>query len=135
MDTEGKSAAKTAMLVATPSFFRSARGLSAIAVLAATGTLHATDKLIQPVAPVRPVTDIYFGTPVVDPYRWMEDLKSPEVQSWMKGQNDYTRDYLSHLPGRGALIERSASLDNAATRVGEVGLYGSRYFYLKISPK
>src|ERR1700728_1695279 len=93
------------------------------------------DVLRQPVAPVRPVTDTYFGTPVVDPYRWMENLKSPEVPSWMKAQNDYTRDYLSHLPGRDALIKRVESLDNAATRVGGLGLYGTRYFYFKLTPK
>jgi len=90
--------------------------------------------LSQPVAPVRPATDVYFGTKVVDPYRWMENLKSPEVQSWMKAQNDYTRDYLSRLPGRDALIERVKSLDNAATRVGGVSLCGGRYFYLKLTP-
>ena len=28
-----------------------------------------------PVAPVRPVTDDYFGTKVVDNYRWMEKLE------------------------------------------------------------
>src|SRR5476651_907986 len=97
-------------------------------------TLQAAP-LSQPVAPVRPVTDTYFGTPVVDPYRWMEDLKSPEVQSWMKAQNDYTRDYLGHLPGRDALIKRVESLDNAATRVGGLSLFGSRYFYYKMTPK
>jgi prolyl oligopeptidase len=81
------------------------------------------------------VTDTYFGTPVVDPYRWMENLKSPEVQGWMKAQNDYTRDYLSHLPGRDALIKRVESLDNASTRVAEVGLYGTRYIYFKLTPQ
>jgi prolyl oligopeptidase len=91
--------------------------------------------LSQPVAPVRPVTDVYFGTPVVDPYRWMENLKSPEVQSWMKAQNATTRNVLSQLPGRNALIRRVESLDNAATRVGEVELCGARYFYLKLTPK
>jgi len=91
--------------------------------------------LSQPVAPVRPVTDTYFGTPVVDPYRWMENLKSPEVQSWMKAQNDYTRDYLDKLPERDALIKRVESLDNASVRVGGVQLCGSRYFYFKLTPK
>ena len=89
----------------------------------------------QPVAPVRPVTDTYFGTAVVDPYRWMEDLKSPEVQAWMKAQNDYTRDYLKHLPDQAGLIKRIEELDNAAVRVGEVGLYGGRYFYYKTTAK
>jgi prolyl oligopeptidase len=88
----------------------------------------------QPVAPVRPVTDTYFGAQVVDPYRWMEDLKSPEVQAWMKAQGDYTHDYLSHLPGRDALVKRIESLDNASTRVGGVQLCGTRYFYMKLTP-
>jgi len=91
--------------------------------------------LSQPVAPGRLVIDTYFGTPVVDPYRWMEDLKSPEVQSWMKAQNDYTRDVLSHLPGRDALIKRVEALDNASTRVGGLSLYGTRFFYFKLTPK
>ncbi len=72
--------------------------------------------------------------PVVDPYRWMEDLKSPEVQTWMKAQNAYTRDYLGRLSGRDALIKRVEALDNASTRVGGVGLFGGRYFYYKMTP-
>ena len=91
--------------------------------------------MTQPVAPVRPVTDTYFGTQVVDPYRWMEDLKSPEVQAWMKAQNDYTRDYLSKLPGRDALIKRVLDLDNASTRIGGLSIFGGRYFYFKVTPK
>jgi prolyl oligopeptidase len=93
------------------------------------------DTFTQPVAPVIPVTDTYFGTTVVDPYRWMEDLKSPEVQSWMKAQGDYTHDYLSHLPDRDALVKRIESLDNASTRVGGLERCGSRYFYFKLTPK
>jgi hypothetical protein len=53
-----------------------------------------------PVAPVKPVTDDYYGTKVVDPYRYMENLKDPEVQTWMKAQNDYTRAVLESIPGR-----------------------------------
>jgi prolyl oligopeptidase len=97
-------------------------------------TVQAAD-LTQPVAPVRPVTDTYFGTNVVDPYRWMENLKSPEVQNWMKAQNDYTRAYLGKLPEREALIKRVGELDNAAIRVGGVQLCGGRYFYMKLTPK
>ena len=106
--------------MATPPLFRSPGVLLAIVSLAGTCALHAIDKLSQPVAPVRPVTDTYFGTPVVDPYRWMEDLKSPEVQTWMNGQAAFTKDYLSKLPGRDDLVKRIEALDNAATRVGGV---------------
>lgn len=47
-----------------------------------------------PETPAREVTDTYFGTKIADPYRWRENLKSPEVASWMKTQNDYTRTVL-----------------------------------------
>jgi prolyl oligopeptidase len=39
-----------------------------------------------PIAPVESVIDHYFGTEVVDPYRYMEQSESPRVQEWMKAQ-------------------------------------------------
>ena len=120
--------------MATPPFFRFAGVLPAIAFLAGTCALRAADKLTQPVAPVRPVTDDYFGTVVTDNYRWMEDLKSPEVQKWVKAQAAYTEAYLRKLPGRDALVKRIESLDNAAAPVSDVALKGGYYFYLKTNP-
>src|SRR5271170_5850300 len=111
----------------------SSRAALALALAGLVSTLSAAP-LSQPVAPVRPVTDTYFGTKVTDPYRWMENLKSPEVQAWMKGQNNYTRAYLDKLPDRDALIKRINSLDNAAVRVAGVDLEGGRYFYYKLTP-
>jgi len=86
-----------------------------------------------PVAPVRVVTDEYFGVKVVDPYRYMEDLKNPDVEAWFKGQNDYTRSVLARIPGRSALLERIKVLDEAApARVVDLRrLPGDRYFYQK----
>lgn len=107
-----------------------------VAAMGLIGTKSArAESLSQPVAPVKPITDTYFGQTVVDPYRWMEDLSSPEVQKWMKAQNEYTRDYLSHLPGRDELLKRIEGLDNAATRVGQLERVGTRYFYLKLRPE
>jgi prolyl oligopeptidase len=108
--------------------------LPVIAALAAPMTLCADDGLTQPVAPKIIVTDTYFGTTIVDPYRWMEDLKSPQLQAWMKAQAAYTKDYLGKLPGRDALVKRVEQLDNAATRIGGLQLCGSRYFYLRTDP-
>jgi len=59
-----------------------------------------------PVAPIRPVTDDCFGMKVVDPYRYMENLKDPKVDAWFKGQNAYTRAALAKIPGRDALLAR-----------------------------
>jgi prolyl oligopeptidase len=66
-----------------------------------------------PVAPVRPVTDEYFGVKVVDPYRYMENMKDPEVEAWFKAQNDYTRAVLARIPGRDALLAEIKKFDES----------------------
>ena len=96
-------------------------------------TASPTQPPAPPVAPVRAATDDYYGTKVVDPYRYMEDLKSPEVQAWLKAQNDYTRAMLARIPGRQQLLARIRQLDEAApARVSDVRrLPSGRYFYQK----
>ncbi len=88
----------------------------------------------QPVAPMREVTDNYFGQNISDPYRWMEDSKSPEMVAWMKGQSDYTRAYLDHLPIRQELLERITKLSDAGVAVTRVQHRGSLYFYYRLAP-
>jgi len=39
-------------------------------------------------------TDVYFGTEVPDPYRWLEDYNSDETTEWVKAQNEVTFTYL-----------------------------------------
>ena len=56
--------------------------------------------------------DIYFGTNVADPYRWLEDDKSAETAAWVKAQNEVTYDYLSKIPFREALKSRMEKLWN-----------------------
>ena len=58
---------------------------------------------VLPATPKRPVTDIYFGQRVIDNYRWLEDLSSPETTDWFKAQADYTNHRLDQIPGRDAL--------------------------------
>ena len=53
-------------------------------------------------------SDTHFGVKVADPYRWLEDGKSPEVQAWLDAQNKLARSYLDALPGRAALEKRYA---------------------------
>ncbi len=90
-----------------------------------------------PVAPVRNVTDAYFGVEVNDPYRYMENLSDPEVAVWMKAQNDFTRSLLDRIPGRKEMLTRIQVLDDAvAARVRDVRrLPNERYFYLKRLPQ
>src|ERR1700730_3746746 len=86
-----------------------------------------------PSATSSPVTDIYYGTRVTDPYRYMEDLANPEVQSWIKAQNDYTRAGLASLPGRQQLLKRIVELDQSTADVARVRpLPGAVYLYTKL---
>jgi prolyl oligopeptidase len=91
-------------------------------------------KIKFPETPAHEVTDTYFGTKIPDPYRWLEDLKSPEVISWMKAQNDYTRTVLDRVSNRDRLRARIAQLDDAGVRVNGLQSYNGRWFYLKGSP-
>ncbi len=50
------------------------------------------------------------GTKVADPYRWLEDDKSPEVQQWLTAQDQLARDTLAKLPGRDAIAARMNEL-------------------------
>ncbi len=71
-----------------------------------------------PPAPQRPwpstrrqdIVDAVHGVQLADPYRWLEDDKSPEVQQWMKAQDDYARAELGKLPGRAELVDRLKQL-------------------------
>lgn len=98
-------------------------------VLASAAGLCRADS--PPVAPVRPVVDSYFGVSVTDPYRYMEDLSSPEVQAWAKAQSDHTRAVLDAIPGRARLLARIAELEGGdQPRIGSVKrLPGDLYFY------
>jgi prolyl oligopeptidase len=87
--------------------------------------------LAPPDTPVREVKETFFGTEVSDPYRWLEDLKSPEVASWMHAQNDYTRAALERIPNREKLQKRIAELDDSGVRVSGLQSFGGRLFYLK----
>ncbi len=85
-----------------------------------------------PVAPVRTVSDTYFGTSVADPYRYMEDLKDPEVAKWMRAQADFTRKTLDRVPKRDVLLKEVTTYgDAAASRVSSVQIVADMVYYLK----
>jgi prolyl oligopeptidase len=91
-------------------------------VMAALGSLPAALPLLPlsaraatlpaglPVARKQPVTETLWGEEIVDPYRWMENPKDAEWESFMKGQAAYARRVLDSIPGRKALYERVTQL-------------------------
>jgi prolyl oligopeptidase len=76
--------------------------------------------------------DDFFGTKVPDPYRWIEDDRSPETEAWVRAQNEATRAYLDAAPGREVIRARLTALWNYERFTPPVKR-GGRYFYTRNS--
>ncbi|MEQ3663848.1 MULTISPECIES: prolyl oligopeptidase family serine peptidase [unclassified Olleya] len=71
----------------------------------------------------------YFGTDVEDPYRWLEDDRSPETEAWVKAENKTTYAYLDNIPYRKKLKQRLEKLWNYE-KIGAPFVEGDyTYFY------
>ena len=83
-----------------------------------------------PVAAVQPVTDDYFGTKIVDNYRWLEDAKSPETRAWITEENKYTQQYLSQVSMRPEIMQRLTQLQRVDV-YSIPSLESGKYFFEK----
>ncbi|SEK83795.1 prolyl oligopeptidase [Aquimarina amphilecti] len=73
--------------------------------------------------------DTYFDTKIKDPYRWLEDDRSKETESWVAEQNKVTFGYLDSIPFRDQLKKRLSGLWNYE-KVGSPFKEGDyTYFY------
>ncbi len=77
-----------------------------------------------------PQVDDYHGVRVADPYRWLEDLDSPQTRAWIAAQNAVTTEYLAATPGRDAIRDRLTALWNYP-RVSLPYREGGRLFFTK----
>jgi prolyl oligopeptidase len=68
------------------------------------------------------------GVQVEDPYRWLEDDKSPEVATWVSEQDELARAELAKLPGREKIAERLKELFYVES-TGTPRRAGGRLFY------
>lgn len=74
------------------------------------------------------IVDVIHGTPVADPYRWLEDANSEATKAWVRAQNDVTLPYIKGLTGRDALRTRLAELWNYE-RVSVPWQEGGKWFW------
>ena len=74
--------------------------------------------------------DLYHGSSVADPYRWLEDDNSEETKAWVKAQNAVTDKYLSSLPQRAPVKKLYKELFNFE-KFGIPFKEGGRYFYTR----
>ena len=54
--------------------------------------------LSYPTAATGNVVSDYHGVKVPDPYRWMEDIDSPQTRTWVEAEGKLSRAYLDALP-------------------------------------
>jgi prolyl oligopeptidase len=77
-----------------------------------------------------PIVDDYFGTKIVDNYRWLEDAKSPQTRAFLSAQNVYTASYLKQASTRPRLVEDLKALENISRWSMPIVRAGN-YFFLK----
>jgi prolyl oligopeptidase len=85
-----------------------------------------------PVSRKSDVVDVYGTTRIADPYRWLEDLDSPDVAAWVAAQNAVTFAHLEQLPHRDHLKRRLTELWDFSRTTLPVVERG-RLFYTKNS--
>ena len=98
--------------------------------------IHGDNGIIlpsPPVAAVQVVTDDYSGTKIEDPYRWLEDAKSPQTRAWIAEENAYTQKYLDQLKDLPQVERGLAALMRVETYSMPV-LRGGKYFFNKQLP-
>lgn len=77
-------------------------------------------------------TDTYFGKTYKDPYRWLENLKDKEVETWFKAQADLTDGILAKIPARDALASEWMELDKLKpASYSQITYEHGRVFYKK----
>ena len=106
--------------------------VSTLTICLAACTGGGAEKLDYPQARRDDTVTDYFGTKVPEPYRWMEDLNSSEVQQWVSAENTLTDDYLSKIPLNGWVRQRLTDLWNYP-KSGVPDEEGGRYFFRKNS--
>jgi prolyl oligopeptidase len=91
---------------------------------------------LPPAAPTSATQETLHGVVVKDPYRYMEDFKSTEVQAWLKAQAAYSREVLDRIGIRESLEKRLTELTttNGDAISAMVRMPGDRIYYM-LRPK
>lgn len=102
-------------------------------ILLATGMMAIScaqqKKTVYPETATVDTIDVYFGTQVQDPYRWLEDDTSAATTAWVEAENKVTFEYLKQIPFRQKLQERLTELTNYEKIGTPFKKHGKYYFY------
>lgn len=70
------------------------------------------EKINYPKAAKVDQADNYFGTTILDPYRWLENDTSAETAAWVTEENKITNAYLDKIPFRAQIKKRLEAMWN-----------------------
>ena len=96
-------------------------------------TIHGRDGITlqqPPPAESDPVTDNYFGTKIVDNYRWLEDQKSEQTRAFIDAENAYTGRYFKQARLRSQVVDDLTDLEDVSA-AGTPWQRGDSYFFRK----
>jgi prolyl oligopeptidase len=89
-----------------------------------------------PPTPQHPAVDKLHGVKITDPYRWLEDAASPDVQSWDAAQMAHTRQVLDAIPAHSAIKAKLTALTTGTSAsYSALKVAGGRLFAMFNDPK
>ncbi len=104
--------------------------LATVVGISVLGTTLLAQQFQYPVAKKGDQVDVYHGTKVADPYRWMEDDQSAQTAAWVEAENKVTFPYLEAIPFRAQLQARVKDVSNYA-KYSSPSRKGPYYFFSK----
>ncbi|HEY1986251.1 MAG TPA: prolyl oligopeptidase family serine peptidase [Terracidiphilus sp.] len=99
-------------------------------------TVHGRDGILLPSPPAveaDPVTDDYFGTKIVDSYRWLEDAKSTQTRAFIDAQNAYTTRYLKQAHIHTQIVDDLDPLVNVSVTNAPMQRADSYFFERRVA--
>jgi prolyl oligopeptidase len=112
-------------------------------VAAATGAVDLVGQTVRgregitlpppPAVEAIPVTDDYFGTKIVDSYRWLEDGGSTQTRAFIDAQNAYTARYLKQARIRPQVLDDLEELENVSESRLPLERAGSYFFKKRLA--
>jgi prolyl oligopeptidase len=98
-------------------------------VLAAPGTSP-----VYPEPPRANVVDTYWGTPVPDPFRPLENINAPDTQRWLGAQETITRSYLDGIAQRAPIRTEVARMFTPAPSATPLVHHGAYWTSTRYEP-
>src|SRR3954447_21799782 len=105
-----------------------------LAACPAAAAIPVEPKTQPPAAVARPVTDDYFGTSVIDRFRYMES-RDAETTAWMKAQSAWTHGVLDAIKPKQAFFDDMSRFGGQFGVVSTAALAGGKVFYLERAPR